>query len=77
VENSIDAGARNIDIETLGGGLELIMVLTMAAAWGAKTQRGLSNAMPPARFPRPRIFSLLEALASEAKHSPALLQLLG
>lgn len=26
VENSIDAGARNIDIETLGGGLELIMV---------------------------------------------------
>ncbi|MDD4793481.1 MAG: DNA mismatch repair endonuclease MutL, partial [Firmicutes bacterium] len=26
VENSIDAGARNINVETLGGGLELIMV---------------------------------------------------
>ncbi len=79
VENSIDAGgARNIDIETLGGGLELIMVADDGCGMGGREDaaRAFERHATSKISQAEDLFSI-GSLGFRGEALPALLQLLG
>src|SRR6184192_1742390 len=49
IENSVDAGARKIDVMIRRGGISLVRVSTMGVAWIVMTRSCRSSVMPRAK----------------------------
>ena len=71
IENSIDAGARKIEIMIHRGGISLIRVVDDGSGMIATTRSFHLNVMPRARFARPRTCKRLEHLDFAAKRCRA------